>query len=195
MNNITMHIKKFDPEPAGESFQTSDFLVRLRQQKLMINKLLRWCSFGVIASFIMIVISAIPFVNKLSLKAGWVVYLLPVLLILLLVALILLEYRYSEKRVRNSFSGEQDSKLYPFPIRYDVTSKKRPIIIYLTGISVIWIFTGFTSFATGYIASISLFIAGLFFYLLGLYLFKILLKKKCGIRQLLYKSGVHLSLL
>ena|ERR1700742_1908326 len=185
MNDLTVYSKRADLESAGLLIPSSNFLARLRQQKIMINKLLRWCSCGLAVSFILIIRSAIPLINKLSLMSGWAPCLLPVLLFSLFVALIFLEYRYSEKCVRDTSAGNDPIKLHPAGVRRYTDTKKRLVVAYLAGTAVICLLISSTSFSRDYLLSSFFLIAGLLFYLLWLYLLKVLLKKKCEIRRLL----------
>jgi hypothetical protein len=185
MNDLIMHSKRTALESASPLILLSSFLARLRQQKIMINKLLRWCSCGLAVSFILIVRSAIPLINKLSLTRWWASGLLPVLLFSLIFTLIFLEYRYSEKCVRDTSAGNGDIKLHPAGVRRYTDTKKRLIVAYLAGTAVICLLISSTSFSGDYFLSSCFLVAGLLFYLLGLYLLKVLLKKKCEIRRLL----------
>jgi hypothetical protein len=186
-----MPIKIASSNPFDLPIHSSRGLTELRKRKIILNKLLRLCSCGLIASFVMIIAAAIPVVNTLILKMTWVSYILPALLIFLFIALLLLEYSFSEKKCRELLSGKSnilntnDINHYP---------KKGLIIRYLISTFLLWVVMIFTGFSTNYFIAFAFLIAGLLLYITGLCLLSILLKTKRTIKQIIDKSGNHLSL-
>ncbi len=164
--------------------------VKLRKEKISMNRLIRWCSCGLLTAFISLIVSAIPVVNDLSPKMWWLSYLLPALLIVLVIALILLEYCYAEKR-EDTLLREANYYISKEPALNNLNLKN---IVYLTAVTLTFLLAGFSAVRQNYLGSWLAFTAGLIIYLTGLLLLRHLLKKKRFIRRLLDHPSVRLSL-
>jgi len=163
-------------------------LVALRHGKIMINSLLRWCSAGLISSYILTITAGIYFSNQLTLLSGWLPNLILVLLVLLFACLLYVQYRYSEKRIENCSISDNDVELNSFHISVHYKTNQRLITIYVIAILTAWLVTGI-SFSGQHIAAGFLIMPALILYGFGLLMLRGLLKEKCAIRQMINKFG------
>lgn len=155
----------------------------------MINTLLRWCSAGLIASYILTVTAGIHFYNQLVLTSGWMSNLVLVLFVLLFTWLLYIQYKYSEKRTECLPVSDNDLKLNSFYIRDHYKINQRLIGIYLIATFVVWlIMTGLTV-SDQHAAMAFLLLSVLALYGFGLFMIRGLLKEKCAIRQMIGKFG------
>lgn len=167
----------------------SGLLVALRHGKIMINTLLRWCSAGLIASYILTVTAGIHFYNQLALTSGWMSNLVLVLFILLFAWLLYIQYKYSEKRTECLPVSNNYIKLNSYYIEDHYKTNQRLIGIYVIATLVAWvIMTGF-SVSDQFSATGFLLLLGLALYGFGLFMIRGLLKEKCVIRQMISKFG------
>ena len=95
-----MKVYRFQQQSHAAFNHPSSLLIALRHGKIMINTLLRWCSAGLIASYILTVTTGIHFYNQLVLTSGWMSSLVLILFVLLFTWLLYIQYKYSEKRTR-----------------------------------------------------------------------------------------------
>ncbi|MDB5149234.1 MAG: hypothetical protein JWQ57_3254 [Mucilaginibacter sp.] len=155
----------------------------------MINTLLRWCSAGLIASYILTVTAGIHFYNQLALTSGWMSNLILILFVLLFTWLLYIQYKYSEKRTECLPVRDNDIKLNLFYIRDHHKTNQRLIGIYLIATFVAWLIMTGLSISDQYAAMGFLLISGLALYGFGLFMIRGLLKEKCAIRQMINKFG------
>ena len=184
-----MKVYRFQQQSLTALNHPSGLLIALRHGKIMINTLLRWCSAGLISSYILTVITGIHFYNQLALTSGWMSNLILVLFILLFTWLLYIQYKYSEKRTECLPVSDNSIKLNSFYIRDHYKTSQRLIGIYVITTFVAWlIMTGF-SVSDQYAAMGFLLLSGLALYGFGLYMIRELLKEKCAIRQMINKFG------
>ena len=167
----------------------SGLLISLRHGKIMINSLLRWCSAGLISSYILTVITGIHFYNQLALSSQWLPNLILALFIVLFACLLYIQYRYSEKRIERLCGSENGIQLSSYYVRDHYKTNQRLTGIYVIAIIITGLLMTGTSFSdqgreTGFIM-----IAGLALYVFGLVMIRTLLKEKCAIRQKINKFG------
>ena len=155
----------------------------------MINTLLRWCSAGLISSYILTVITGIHFYNQLALTSGWMSNLILVLFILLFTWLLYIQYKYSEKRTECLPISNNDIKLNSFYIKDHYKNNQRLIGIYVIATFVAWLIMTVLSVSDQYSATGILLLSGLALYGFGLFMIRGLLKEKCAIRQMISKFG------
>lgn len=155
----------------------------------MINTLLRWCSAGLIASYILTVTAGIHFYNQLALSSGWMSNLVLVLFILLFTWLLYIQYKYSEKRTEYLPVSDHDIKLNSFYIKDHYKTNQKLIGIYVIATFVAWLIMTGLSVSDQYTAMGFLLLSGLTLYCFGLFMIRGLLKEKCAIRQMINKSG------
>jgi hypothetical protein len=164
-------------------------LVALRHGKIMINTLLRWCSAGLISSYILTITAGIYFSNQLTLFSGWLPNLILILLVLLFACLLYVQYRYSEKRIENCSNSDNDIELNSFYVGVRYKTNQRLTFTYLitvlaTCLLMIIIPLSGQQTVTGF-----LMMTGLILYGFGLLMIRGLLKEKCAIRQMINKFG------
>ncbi|WP_166086207.1 hypothetical protein [Mucilaginibacter inviolabilis] len=167
----------------------SGLLVALRHGKILINTLLRWCSAGLIASYVLTVTAGIHFYNRLALTSGWISNLILVLFILLFSWLLYIQYKYSEKRTECLPVGDNEIKLNFFYIRNHYKANQRLIVIYVIATFVAWLIMTGLSVSDQFSTIGLLLLLGLALYGFGLFMIRSLLKEKCSIRQMISKFG------
>lgn len=185
-----MKVYRFHQQVRSALNHPSGILIALRHGKIVINTLLRWCSAGLIASYILTVTAGIHFYNQLALTSGWMSNLILVLFVLLFTWLLYIQYRYSEKRTECLPVSDNDIKLNSFYIRDHYKINQRLIGIYVTATFIAWlIMTGF-SISDQHAAMRFFMLSGLTLYGFGLFMIRNLLKEKCAIRQMINKFGL-----
>jgi hypothetical protein len=167
----------------------SGLLVTLRHGRMMINTLLRWCSAGLIASYILTVVSGMHFYNQLALTSPWMPNLILVLFIFLFTCLLHIQYRYSEKRTECLPVDDNGIKLNSFYVRDHYKTNQRLIGIYVITIFITCLLMTGISFSNQHTEAGFVMIAGLTLYVFGLFIIRGLLKEKCAIRQMINKFG------
>lgn len=155
----------------------------------MINTLLRRCSAGLIASYILTVTAGIHFYNQLALSSGWMSNLILILFVLLFTWLLYIQYKYSEKRTECLPVSDNDIKLNSFYISDHYKTSQRLIGIYMIATFVAWLIMTGVSVSGQYSAMGFLLLSGLALYGFGLFMIRGLLKEKCAIRQMISKFG------
>jgi hypothetical protein len=151
-------------------------LVALRHAKLKMNTLLRWCSAGLIASYILAIVTGIRFCSYVFVSE-YVTWLIPAILAVLLLCLLLVEYYYSEKKSDNKYIG----KNYEMPtlpmIKAHLKINKQITAIYLIAVVLGWLLAIAIIFGKhGGLALIIL--SALILYGFGLFIIAVLLKDK-----------------
>ncbi|MDB5087623.1 MAG: hypothetical protein JWR09_1617 [Mucilaginibacter sp.] len=167
----------------------SGLLVALRHGKIMINSLLRWCSAGLISSYILTITAGIYFSNQLILLSGWLPNLVLVLFVLLFACLLYVQYRYSEKRTENRSISDDDIKLNSFYIRVRYKINQRLTSMYVIAVLAAWLLMITIPFSNQHAITGFLMMFGLTLYGFGLLMIRGLLKEKCAIRQMINKFG------
>jgi hydrogenase-4 membrane subunit HyfE len=182
-----MKVYPFQQQGRTVLYHPSDLLVALRHGKIVINTLLRWCSAGLISSYILTVTAGIHFYNQLVLTSGWMSNLVPVLFVLLFTWLLYIQYKYSEKRTECFPVSDNDIKLNSFYIRDHYKINQKLIGIYMIATLVAWLIMTCLSVSGQYIATGFFMLSGLALYGFGLFMIRGLLKEKCTIRQMISK--------
>jgi hypothetical protein len=164
-------------------------LVALRHGKIMINTLLRWCSAGLISSYILTITAGIYFSNQFILLSGWLPNLMLVLLVLLFACLLYVQYRYSEKRTENCSISDNDIELNSFYVGVRYKTNQRLTFMYLTTVLATCLLMAIVTFSGHQAVTGFLMMFGLTLYGCGLLMIRSLLKEKCAIRQMINKFG------
>ena len=186
-----MKVRHFQEQLSPALNHSSALLVGLRHGKIMINTLLRWCSAGVLSSYLLFVTIGIHFYNQLTQTSGWVPNLLLVLFILLFTCLLYVQYRYSEKVTENLPFSENDMKLNSFYVRDHYKTYQRLIGSYVVANFVSWLAMACIRFPHQQIVTGLFIISGLAFYIFGLFIIRGLLKEKWAIRVMINQFGHH----
>jgi hypothetical protein len=176
-----MQVKHFNPQASNLLSHPSALLISLRHGKILINNSLRWCSVGLVASYMLTITAGIYFNNGLALTSAWTSYLLPTSLILLFVCLIYIQYCYSEKRTDNSRLYEKDIRSNSDNIGGHYKTNRKFVRYYLIANLSIWASMAFFSLPEVHGAPIFYLVSGLTLYGLGLFKLAALLKEKCTI--------------
>jgi len=155
----------------------------------MINSLLGWCSAGLISSYLLTVAVGIHVYNQLLSLSGWMPNLILILFILLFTLLLLIQYRYSEKRMENIPVNDTEVKVNSFYLSGCYKTNQKLIIIYLITIIGAWLSMTLIPTSDKYMETGILMISALILYFFGLFMIRNLLKTKCAIRQLINKIG------
>jgi hypothetical protein len=184
-----MKVYRFQQQSRTALNYPSSLLVALRHGKIMINTLLRWCSAGLIASYILNVTAGIHFYNQLALSSGWISNFILVLFVLLFTWLLCIQYKYSEKRTECLPVNDHDIKLNSFYIKDHYKTSQRLIGTYMIATFVAWLIMTGISISDQYSAMGFLLLSGLALYGFGLFMIRGLLKDKCAIRQMINKFG------
>jgi hypothetical protein len=164
-------------------------LVALRHGKIMINTLLRWCSAGLISSYILTITAGIYFSNQLTLLSGWLPNLILALLVLLFACLLYVQYRYSEKRIENCSISDNDVELNSFYVGVRYKTNQRLTLMYVIAVLATSLLMAIIIFSGQQAVTGLLMMFGLTLYGCGLLMIRGLLKEKCAIRQMINKFG------
>lgn len=162
-------------------------LISLRHGKIMINTLLRWCSGGLMASYILTVIAGIRFYNQLILTSVWIHSLILVLFVFLFACLLYIQYHYSEKCAKNLPGTDSDIKLDAYYVGCHYKSSQQRIVAYIGAILIAGLVMTGLLFSNLHAAADLIMISGLMLYGFGLYMTRELLMEKCAIRQMISK--------
>ncbi|SIR56129.1 hypothetical protein SAMN05421821_108207 [Mucilaginibacter lappiensis] len=185
-----MKVYRFQQQSRTALNHPPSLLVALRHGKIMINTLLRWCSAGLISSYILTVITGIHFYNQLVLTSGWMSNLILVLFVLLFTWLLYIQYKYSEKRTECLPLSNNDIKLNSFYIKDHYKTSQRLISIYVIATFVAWLIMTGLSVSNQHSVMGFLMLSGLTLYGFGLFMIRGLLKEKCAVRQMINKFGL-----
>jgi len=168
-----------------QAFQHHSTLqIGLRHGKIIINTLLRWCSAGLLSCYLLTVIACIHFVNYMAFTSSWVTDMIVFLLVLLLVGLLFIQDRYSEKRNENDPVSHRDSPLSTFYVRSCYQINKRLVIIYLSANMAGWLLLTVIPLPIQPALTALFVVIATILYAAGLMLLRRLLKEKCAIRQM-----------
>jgi hypothetical protein len=184
-----MKVYRFHQQSRTALNHPAGLLIALRHGKIVINTLLRWCSAGLIASYILTVTAGIHFYNQLALTSGWMSNLILVLFILLFTWLLYIQYKYSEKRTECLPISNNDIKLNSFYTRDHYKNNQKLIGIYVIATFVAWLIMTGLSVSDQHSAMGFIMLSGLALYGFGLFMIRGLLKEKCAIRQMISKFG------
>lgn len=184
-----MKVYRFQQQNPAALNHLSSLLIALRHGKIMINTLLRWCSAGLISSYLLTVTTGIHFYNQLTLTSGWISNLVLVLFILLFASLLYIQYKYSEKRTECLPLSDNHIKLDTFYIRDHYKMNQRLIAIYVTTILAAWLIVMGLTISDQHAVTGFILLSGLVLYGFGLFMIRGLLKEKCAIRQMINKFG------
>jgi hypothetical protein len=164
-------------------------LVNLRHGKIIINTLLRWCSAGLIAAYILTITATINLYNQLSLSTPWLSNIALALFIVLFMVWLYVQYHYSEKRAESKSDTCGEIQLNAFYVKDHYKTNHRLIGIYLSVVLAAWILMTAVLFAHLQMPLTLLPVLSILFYSFGLCMIGILLKEKCMIRQMINKFG------
>ncbi|HWZ13666.1 MAG TPA: hypothetical protein VNW95_00410 [Mucilaginibacter sp.] len=162
-------------------------LISLRHGKIMINTLLRWCSGGLMASYILTVIAGIRFYNQLILTSPWIPGLILALFVLLFACLLYIQYHYSEKCAKNLPSTGNAIKLDAYEVDCRYKSSRQRIVAYIGAVLIAGLVMTELLFSNLHAATDLVMISGSMLYGFGLYMTRELLMEKCAIRQMIAK--------
>lgn len=162
----------------------STTLVALRHAKIKINTLLRWCSAGLMASYLLAIVTGIRCYRDYALISVWFTWLVPAMLILLFVCLLLVEFYYSEKKSENKYEG----KNYPKPslpmIKNLLKINGQITGFYAAAAAITWLLAAAIIFGK-HEGIVFMLLTALILYGFGLFVMATLLKDKSATRRMI----------
>lgn len=183
-----MKVKHFHHQLYTTLNRPSILMLTLRHWKILINTLLRWCSFSIIASYMLTVTAGIRLCNQFAMSSTWMQDIATGVFLFLFLSLLYIQNKYSERKTESIPVNDNGTQLSPFYLQRHFTTNKKRIAGYVTITLVVWLIMSANIFSHFQTTITFLMISGLMLYGFGLFMIRNLLKEKCMIRQMICKA-------